>query len=750
MAWGSVTLVPGVNVERTPTLLRTGISQSALVRFKDALVQKLGGWAKFIPFPVAGIPRDLHAWKDLNNVNHLSVGTTTNLTVITGTTRTDISPQIITSDFAPNISTTSGSAVVSITDPDVMTLTVFDSVFFNVPVSHGGLILDGLYPITQIGAPGSYQITAPTAATITETNPNPTNAPTAAGNNTLHFATTPTWLQAGMVIFDLDHPLNIPASTTVVSTTVNTVVMSNNAIGTGVFTGDNIVFSSVPVFSTTSGSSTVTVTFISHGVSVGNTVVFQIPTTGNGITIQGAYTVASVVDVNNFKINGITQATATGQFAMNGGKAELVYHIAIGPPPLGAGFGLGGFGSGGFGTGVIPAAQGGIDITAVDWTSDNWGEILIACPTNGAIYYYDPTGAFQNAQVIQTAPPINTGIFVSMAQQILVAFGSSQHQAIGWLQNPLLVSWSDVSNFFNWTVSSATQAGSDVISNGSAIIGAMAVSNQNLIWTDVDLWAMSYIGPPFVYGFNKIGAGAGLVSMHAAQPLRGSVYWMGRTNFYRYASGGAEVIPCPVWDAVFQNINTGFLKNIRSMPNTPFNEVGWLYPSAASVSGECDSYVKFNITEPGAPWDYGPMQRSAWIDQSVFGMPIAATSQGILYQHEVSPDADTQPLMASFTTGYFYLQEGEDFASIDRIYPDFIWGTFSGTPTAHVILTFNVTNYPGDTPRTYGPYVVTQATEFLSVRFRGRQMSITVQSSDIGSFWRLGHIRYRFSTTGRR
>jgi hypothetical protein len=271
-----------------------------------------------------------------------------------------------------------------------------------------------------------------------------------------------------------------------------------------------------------------------------------------------------------------------------------------------------------------------------------------------------------------------------------------------------------------------------------------------LIWTDLDLWAMAYIGPPDVFGFNKIGAGMGAASSHSVQQLRGSVYWMGPTNFYAYTSGGANVLPCSVWDAVFQNLNTSFLQNIRAMPNTPFNEVGWLYPSAASTSGECDSYVKMNITDPGAPWDYGPLPRSAWIDQTVLGMPIGASPQGFIYQHETTPDADGIPLISSFTTGYYYLSEGEDFVIVDQVIPDLKWNLFTGGPSAQVQFTFNVVNYPGDTPIAYGPYTVTQATEYISTRFRGRLMSITVASGDLGSFWRLGSCKFRYAPAGRR
>src|ERR1700761_1716791 len=117
------------------------------------------------------------------------------------------------------------------------------------------------------------------------------------------------------------------------------------------------------------------------------------------------------------------------------------------------------------------------------------------------------------------------------------------------------------------------------------------------------------------------------------------------------------------------------------------------------------------------------MQRSAWIDQSVLGNPIGASSGGLIYLQETTPDADGAPLLSSFTTGFFYLSEGEQFVFVDQVMPDFKWQTFPNAGTsAQIQLTFNITNFPGDAPIQYGPYTVTQATEYLPVRFRGRLM----------------------------
>lgn len=69
-----------------------------------------------------------------------------------------------------------------------------------------------------------------------------TNAATAAGNATLNFAAVPATILPGMVIRNLTAGAVIPAGTTVSSTTATTAVMSQNATGAGVGSGDAIQF----------------------------------------------------------------------------------------------------------------------------------------------------------------------------------------------------------------------------------------------------------------------------------------------------------------------------------------------------------------------------------------------------------------------------------------------------------------------------------------------------------------------------
>jgi hypothetical protein len=269
---------------------------------------------------------------------------------------------------------------------------------------------------------------------------------------------------------------------------------------------------------------------------------------------------------------------------------------------------------------------------------------------------------------------------------------------------------------------------------------------QALIWTDLGVWSMQYVGPPLAYSFNEIGLGCGLIGRKAAGSINGMIYWMGPSQFFRLGSSGAEPIPCPVWDAVFQNIDENNYNKIRFAANSNYNEISWFYPTKSS-NGEIGAYVKYNITLNA--WDCGTLKRSAWINQSVLGTPIGAGLDGFIYQHEVGYDADTQPMRSYFQTGYFQIAEAEYKIFVDQVWPDFKWGLYDGLQGANLKMTFYVTDYPGDTPRAYGPYDMNQLKQFLTPRFRGRLVSIRVESTDAASFWRIGAPRYRFTNDGK-
>src|SRR5271170_1234437 len=138
MPWRTVKLLPGVHTEPTPTLLEAGIVASNLIRFRESLPEKIGGWSLFYSGPMASVPRALCAWADLNAVNHLGIGQDSGLSVLTGSLLQDISPQYNVSNNVPNFTTTIGSASILITDVG-SNVSTSDSIFLATPISIGGI-----------------------------------------------------------------------------------------------------------------------------------------------------------------------------------------------------------------------------------------------------------------------------------------------------------------------------------------------------------------------------------------------------------------------------------------------------------------------------------------------------------------------------------------------------------------------------------------------------------------------------------
>lgn len=697
MPHASLKLRPGVDQNETPALNEAGISVSDLVRFipdrqQGALIQKLGGWTKYYPNTTPAITRALWAWQDTLANKHLAYGTeeigvsgSAQLGVITNGAASDITPRSTADNVAAAASSTSGSSFVIITDATTTGITQYNSVYIATQIAVGGLVLFGLYQCDPDGYLGgtSYSVQA---------------------------------------LDSLGSPL--PATSTSTTTTL-------------------------PLFSVVSGAASVTVTLANHGYLPGDTFPVLMSTTVGGTTFYGDFVVESVVSSSQFTINALTLPTSTTTGYLNGNQAHFIYSFGVGAISTGTGYGVGTYGGGGYGTGTAVAPSTGTAINADDWTLDNWGEILLACPTYEQapqfqpIYEWDPTDSAPQATVIPQAPPVNSGIFVAMPQRQIIAYGST----FTGIQDPLLVRWCDVSNYNDWIATVINQAGSYRIPKGSRIVGAIQAAQQALLWTDIGVWSMQYIGQPYVYSFNEVGSGCGLIAKKAAASINGAVYWMGPSQFFSMTGQGVQPVSCPIWDVIFQDLDQTNLDKIRVGVNSRFGEITWYYPTMSN-GGEVNAYAKYNVFLQ--VWDFGTLGRSAWVDQSVIGPPVGADpGSRYIYQHETSENADGQPMLSSFQTGYFAMAEADVKMFVDQVWPDMKWGYYGGTQNATVNLTFYVADYAGQTPTTYGPYPLTQSTTFISPRFRGRLMSIGLGSSDIDSFWRIGNIRYRVQPDGK-
>lgn len=496
------------------------------------------------------------------------------------------------------------------------------------------------------------------------------------------------------------------------------------------------------LFTTTNLSTSVQVTLANHGLDAGDTYTVDVSTTVGGITLFGDYVIDTKIDANNITFTAASAATSSTTGSENGGSARVQYLLKTGysENTAGAGFGTGSFGVGAFGFGLsssyLPLRQ---------WSFGQWGQDIAASYTGGSVYLWDITSGLSNnpAAIVSNAPEIiMAGIFTSLSQQQIVALGASS----GSTPDPLLIRWCDVANITSWTASSINQAGSFRLSRGSKLVGGINASQQSLLWTDVGLWTMQYIGLPYVYSFTEIAQGCGLISQRAGGMLGDTGLWMSQGNLFKYEGGAVDPIPCPVWDRVFNNMYRDQVDKICCAPNSMFNEMAWFYPSLDG-DGENDRYVRYNKTT--GLFDVGALCRTAFIDQSSFGYPCGVDENGLVQIHETGSDDDTEAMWSWAETGLFSLSEGDLLIFLERMIPDV--KKVSGDPTLKITVT--VYKYGNedvdDDAVVYGPYNVKASTPYIRVRARGRYASIRVESNDIGTSWRLGEVVYYVEESGR-
>ena len=698
MPFAEIKLDPTVNTELTLAANPVGISESNFIRWKQGLVEKRGGCSLYINDRLDGIPSDIQSWGDLDGKPFVGVGTTENVyaysTINAGTAI--ISPQyLVRNSVTPIVSTTQGTSDVVVTDPSVPQISSYDYVTFDTPYFIGGVLLNGTYPVSSGGGVQTYVINA---------------APQVA-------------------------------LTTATQTT-----------------------GQLPQFLTQVGSSEIICNFPieyqTGTLAVGDKLGFIIPTNVGGLTVVGQYIVSKVLSTTQFVFVDDQVATSNDAQYMNGGNLAFRYWITIGPTLVGSGYGTNQYGQYGYGVGSSAAPITGNTYKANSWWLDSRGNALIASATGGPIFYYNTNYGYKNLSILNNAPIASNGSFVSMPTGNIMAWGCSD--LINPVQSPLYIKWSSATDPNNWSLAGNSDAGFYNVPTGSKIVRGIQGPTQQYWFTDIDLYSAQYIGYPGTFGFNKIGNGCGLVAPRAVGLLGGSIYWMSQKQFFVCQGGGQpQSVPCPVWDFIFQNVDEKYIDKVVCGTNAQFNEVNWFFPTMGQGTGPdpdnpynglATAYVCYNTLFQ--EWDYGYMNRTAWFDQSLVGGPLSADSAGYVYQQDTQYDQAfgplTYPINAWFKTGYFSLSNGQDLNFVDWFLPDFRWGEWDLPQDADLQITFYVTDYAGQEPRVYGPYAFNKQTQFVNPRFRGRFLSMKIESNDMNSFWRLGSCRYRFAPSGRR
>ena len=710
---------PGINRETTSYTNEGGWFDMDKVRFRFGYPEKIGGWIKSTINSFLGSCRALHPWVALDGTNYLGLGTNVKYYINEGSQYYDITPIRLTA--------TAGDAVFA---------TGADTIDGILAIDAESVLLDSVtgFPVSGLIKIGTEEMTYAAISTKTLTGL------TRGVNGTAK----------------AQH-----ADGAAITCATITVTESNH----GALINDFVTFSGAVALGS---GGLITAAVLNQEYEITNIVsddVFQFE----------ARTVSSIASITTTEGLNPTFVFCNASDSGNGGSSIVAaYQINTGIDTtiVGNGWGAGLFGGNGAGgtsgtSGNITGWGDGADLTASGqtlriWSHDNFGEDLVINVRDGGLFYWSKTDGVTTRAVSLSSltgankvPTVAKQVLVSDRDRHVIAFGCDPETNQG-TQDPLLIRFSDQENITEWQSLATNTAGDLRIGSGSKIITAIETRQQVLVFTDVSLHAMQFLGPPFTFGISSLSEGITIASPLSAIAVEDNVFWMGAEEFYVYG-GSVQRLPCSVRDYVFSNINTDQLEKVTAGVNSAFAEVTWFYPSASSE--ENDSFVTYNYEQK--IWYYGLMPRTVWLDRGVNKEPIAASPDHYLYLQEVGfDDGSTSP--ATAITSYIEssqmdLGEGEQFAFMRRLIPDITFRDSTAiSPSA--TMTLKVRNFPG------GNYLdsnassvaktasipVEQFTEQVFVRLRGRSFAFRIESSDTGVAWRLGSPRVDIRPDGRR
>ena len=416
----------------------------------------------------------------------------------------------------------------------------------------------------------------------------------------------------------------------------------------------------------------------------------------------------------------------------------------------------------GWGDAASLAATSGTE--ARIWSLDNFGEDLIANVRDGALFYWNKSdGLSARATTLAASDPSNASQVPTVARQVMVSDRSRHCIAFACnaqgqtAQDPLLIRFSKSENAVDWDILAAgTDAGDLIIGSGSKFVTAIETKREILVWTDVSLHSMQFIGAPNTFGLIQIASGLSIIGPNAVTAVNDQVFWMGENQFYVY-DGRTQQIPCTVRDYVFDDINQDQRELVTAGLNSAYYEVFWFYPSKNAT--EVDKYVVFNYSEQ--VWYFGTLARTAWIDAEIRSYPVAASPDRYLYNHEIgNDDGSTSPataIQAFIESSPLSMEGGDQFQLIRRIIPDI---TFDGSEQATPTAKFTLQGYdkPGQsgqgsvngTVTKEASETVEKYTDELFLRLRGRAFSVKIENTGTGTQWRLGIPRVDVRPDGRR
>lgn len=340
------------------------------------------------------------------------------------------------------------------------------------------------------------------------------------------------------------------------------------------------------------------------------------------------------------------------------------------------------------------------------WAFDMWGENVLASFENGRLYEYVPGAA---AAVLVANSPLNVQDHIVTDERIVMCI---QNNA----SDTRMVLWSDRENNTVWNSLETNYAGYYRLQGTGKLLGIYKVQGNILILSETDAHIGTYLGAPYVYGFERIGDECAPLGKRAVAATDRFIAWMSDGAFWLY-DGTIKPLPCDILDYISEDMDYRTSSKIWCIVISNYSEIWWFYQSVTS-SNDVDSYVCVNYNT-GA-WSRGRLARTAGYATGAFSTPIMVDDYGIIWNHEqrdIIPMGDVYAM-----TGPMELGQGDTNMAIRRVFPDV-------KEPDQVEYTFYASQSPVGDKTAFGPYAYSMPIGTTGLCGRSIFMKITGATS---------------------
>ena len=411
--------------------------------------------------------------------------------------------------------------------------------------------------------------------------------------------------------------------------------------------------------------------------------------------------------------------THLGAYVTNGSDLDDVTPVGFAAGRehtlVGAGYGAGPYGDDLYGTRRDTSSS---LLDAGLWTSDMFGEILLACFNGSGVVYDFEVGTDATLQVV-----------AGITARALCVSDERHAFYFGMNGDPSFVGWSDREDYTNVTPAAGNRAGGYTVAATSPFQCGRRVRGYVLGWTATELFGFFPLNNSLVYGRERLGTGCGAAGPQSVAVVTDNqaetAYWMGVDAFHAF-DGAVRELDCELRDYVFNDINPVQRAKFQARTNANFSEIWFWYCSAGSI--EIDRAVILNYAK--GTWSKANIARTCWLDSGIFAKPLALDPDGNVFEHEVGDTADGEQ-MGSFVLSHpLTIGVGQQLIECDGFWPDMQDGS------GDCEVSFIGRDYPGGPDLTFGPDVFASTDEKLDLSISVRQLAVRIEGID--GYWELG------------